>query len=116
MTLRLIPDDDDRMSANPEEPRADINAPRLRARPPGQATRWTFAEVAGAPTAAEAGTIGGAKRCAAPPLGCGADDVGLLHATGDDPRRRVCGPCQGRINRVVVGYAQDADASPRSPR
>ena len=117
MTLRLIPDDDDRMSANPEEPRADINAPRLRARPPGQATRWEFREVAGAPAAHEAGPIGGAKRCAPYPLGCG-EEVTVLHAIGDDPRRRVCGACQGRANRERVGWAQTADAapSPRGPR
>lgn len=116
MTLRLIPDDeDDRMSANPEEPRS-ADGPRLRARPPGQATRWEFREVAGAPAPHEAGPIGGVQRCAPPPLGCGAEGVGLLHATGDNPRRRVCGPCQGRINREIIGYPTAADTAPRGGR
>lgn len=113
MTLRLIPDDD-RMSANPEEPRADLgyDAPRLRARPPGQATRWTFAEVAGAPTAAEAGIIGGAKRCkprtAALP-GCD-EPATVLHADprSASPERTLCSRCTGDVMRDRVGYPSPA--------
>lgn len=122
MTLRLIPDDeDDRMSANPEEPRVatGYDAPRLRARPPGKATRWTFAEVAGAPAAHEAGPIGGARKCkptTATLPGCG-EPSSVLHADprSASPERTLCSRCTGDVMRARVGDATATAATP-APR
>ena len=114
MTLRLIPDDeDDRMSANPEDPRgdlgyADTTAPRLRARPTGRPTHWAFVEREGAAPAVD--VPGAVKRCRTCPA-----EVAILHAIGDDPRRLYCGACQGAENRRIIGYAKAAEPEPEQP-
>ncbi len=108
MTLRIVPDDeiDDSLAANLEPPRG-------RRLATGQ-THWAIVERPGpAPTATASPT---SNRCASPPLGCGEDGVGLLHATGNDPRRRVCGVCAGRINRDRIGWAQAAEPEQKGPR
>lgn len=105
--------EDDSMAANPEPARADLgyeaaNAPRLRRRPTGGATRWTFVEV-DAPR--EAASAAGPHRCER----CG-ESAPVLHPIGDDPRRRYCGACQGAANRERVGWAQAAEPGERGGR
>ena len=110
MTLRLIPDDeDDRMSANPEEPRgdlgyADTTAPRLRARPTGRPTHWAFVEREGA--ARDAGEVGApAKHCAR----CG-EPAPVLHAAPGSIVRSICGKCEGAANRDRIGWGSGGAA------
>lgn len=106
MTLRLIPDDDDRMSANPEEPRAGLgyDAPRLRARPPGRPTHWAFVEREGA--ARDAGEVGApAKHCAR----CG-EPAPVLHAAPGSIVRSICGKCEGAANRDRIGWGSGGAA------
>lgn len=108
MTLRLIPDDeiDDRMSANPEEPRDDARAgsyeataaPRSRAKASGP-THWAIVERPGlAPSTAATEQV---TRCREP----GCFNGGLMHADPRNsfPERVICGWCQGKINRERVG-------------
>jgi hypothetical protein len=113
VTLRIVDAD----------PRADLGydattsprGPRLAAGP----TFWKIVEVQGhAPTHAGTSTPAKVNRCASAPLGCGGEDVGILHATGDDPRRRICGRCSGRVNRERIGWATAAEpgAEPRGRR
>ena len=108
MTLRIV-DDDARTDLGYDATTAP-RGPRIATGP----THWALVEKPGrAPAGAEA-TATRRNACAPAPLGCGGEDVGLLHATGSDPRRRVCGPCQGRINRERIGWATAAE--PTDPR
>jgi hypothetical protein len=107
VTLRLIPDEpDDRMSANPEGEHEDprgasydaTTAPRSRAKASGP-THFAIVE---RPGPAPAGTIGTAgktcRECREPAV--------ILHADprNNQPERVMCGHCQGRINREIVGW------------
>lgn len=107
MTLRLIPDDDDRMSANPEEPRADLGyatttaprGPRIATGP----THWAIVERPGrAPVDKDAPTT---KTCA----WCKAEAT-VLHAPAGSITRSICGKCEGDENRRRVGDARPSPA------
>lgn len=114
MTLRLVPDDDDSMAANPEPPRKDIGYSgrenRSRYRPTGGDVRWSFVEIDArrATTEAESGgRVGGQLKCAprdATYPGCG-EPATVLHADprNGEPRRTLCGLCQGAILRERIG-------------
>ena len=101
MTAYGYPDlEDDSMAANPEPARVDLgyreaSAPRSFKPPPG-AGHWGIVWIPGADRSAPLST--GAKKCAECPA-----EVAILHAVGDDPRRKVCGDCQGRRNRERMG-------------
>jgi len=99
VTLRIVDDD----------ARADLGYDATTApRGPRIATGekfWTVVERDACRPSEAASPPAKANRCASAPLGCGGDDVGILHAVGDDPRRRVCGKCSGRANRDRVGWA-----------
>ena len=92
-----------------DDPRADLGyqpAPAVHptleprtVKPPPGAGHWGIAWIPG--EAREAGAIGGGPHVCAR---CG-ESCPVLHAIGDDPRRKVCGACSGKANRERVGWA-----------
>jgi hypothetical protein len=99
-------DIDDSMGANPEpvreDARADLGyqetlAPRSRKPRGDRAGRWVVEFREGAEEPAAPAATPTCRVCGPVPAGT------ILHSHGDDCRRNVCGPCQGKLNRQRMG-------------
>lgn len=94
-----VPDDeiDDSLAANAEEPRAEIGyrettAPRTR-KPHGGVGHWVVEFRDGAAPVNDARAVAACRICGPVPPGT------ILHSSGTDIRRNVCGKCAGLENR-----------------